>query len=215
MRVTVLACVSALAMSAPAYADDWTGFYVGLHAGYGFGENRVADDNPTLFYEIEPAGLIAGGQLGYNHQFGSFVIGIEADGTLGDLDESTEPSDPSGAFDVATIEIDYLASVRLRAGYATESTLFYVTGGVGFAAWTDRNFIGGLEFGSGADHDRTGWTAGVGVEYAVDANWSAKLEYLHYGFDEEIQPPSAFWYIGSDYFETSFDTVKVGLNYRF
>ncbi len=213
MRLASVLCLSTL-MSGAALAEgaDWTGFYAGVHTGYGFGQNRVADDNPIYFYEIEPDGLIAGGQLGYNHQFGSFVVGIEADATVGDID-TRQPY--SLSFDEVALKFDYLASIRLRAGYAAGNGLYYVTGGVGFASWSDHTYISGVEFGTGADHNRTGWTLGAGAEFIVTGNWTAKVEYLHYGFDDEIQPPSMFWFIGADHFETSFDTVKVGLNYRF
>ncbi len=210
MRLAAALCLAtALAPAALAEGRDWTGFYAGAHSGYGWGQNRLADDNPAYFYEIEPGGVIGGGQ------FGAFVIGLEGDATVGAFDKRIDPADAGGAFDEVSIEVDYLASIRLRAGVVVDDTLIYATGGVGFAAWTDRNFIGGSEFGDGADHDRTGWTAGLGVEHGVAERWTAKVEYLHYGFDDEVQPAAMFWYIGADHFETSFDTVKVGLNYHF
>lgn len=217
MRSATVFCLAAAALSGSALADgrDWSGFYAGAHSGYGWGQNRLADDNPAYFYEIDPGGVIGGGQLGYNYQFGAYLIGLEGDATIGALDKRMDPADAGGAFDEVSIEVDYLASVRLRFGMVFDDTLIYATGGVGFAAWTDRNFIGGSEFGDGADHDRTGWTAGLGVEHGVAEQWTAKVEYLHYGFDDEIQPPAMFWYIGADNFESSFDTVKVGLNYHF
>lgn len=216
MRCAILLCMSS-ALAAPAFAEDrdWSGAYIGVSAGYGWGDNRVADDNPDLFYRIEPGGLIAGGQIGYNLQIGGWVVGVEADATIGDLDRRMAPGDSVGAFDEVSIEVDYLASIRLRAGLTSGQALYYATGGVGFAAWTDRNFVGGVQFGDGLDHSRTGWTLGAGIEYAVDARWTAKFEYLHYGFGDETLPPTTFWYIGSDHFETSFDTVKFGLNFRF
>ena len=55
---------------------NWTGFYVGLNAGYGFGTSTwtfPAVDCPNQ------AGFLVGGTLGYNYQVGSFVFGVEGD----------------------------------------------------------------------------------------------------------------------------------------
>ena len=60
----------------PAPVFSWTGFYVGVHAGYGWSEfsasDPVAGDSTA-----EAKGWIAGAQLGYNYQIGQFVIGAE------------------------------------------------------------------------------------------------------------------------------------------
>ena len=68
--------------------------------------------------------------------------------------------------------------------------------------------------------DRWGWTAGVGVEWAFATNWSAMIEYDHYGFDTKtIQMNvinSSFAIIPANLnVRHDIDTVKVGINYRF
>ena len=69
------------------------------------------------------------------------------------------------------------ARVRLGAAPAN-SWLAYVTGGVALA---DVEAIAHQANGDSfsESHVRAGWTAGAGIEYAIDKNWSAKLEYLH------------------------------------
>ena len=79
----------------------WTGFYVGLNAGYGWGANTnvgVATGQVfDVFAPLDPlaalsaasasgttnvqdSGFIGGGQIGYNYQWGpSWVIGLETD----------------------------------------------------------------------------------------------------------------------------------------
>ncbi len=63
----------------PAY--NWTGAYIGINAGYGFGRSKW-DGLPASF---DVKGGMAGGQLGYNWQFGQFVYGVEGDGDWSDL----------------------------------------------------------------------------------------------------------------------------------
>jgi outer membrane immunogenic protein len=54
----------------------WSGFYVGLNAGYAFGEEvGIIDEAATEDMD----GFIGGVQVGYNHQFDRFVLGVEAD----------------------------------------------------------------------------------------------------------------------------------------
>ncbi len=55
---------------------NWTGWYAGLHAGYGWGNVTISD----LEENNKMRGWLAGGQLGYNVQTGSWVWGAEIDG---------------------------------------------------------------------------------------------------------------------------------------
>src|ERR1044071_8177168 len=92
-RLVLAACAGLLAMTmgSPSFAADiarpiykgpafvapvftWTGFYVGINAGYGFGSSNW-DPGPNP----DTNGFLIGGTLGYNLQTGSFVWGIEAD----------------------------------------------------------------------------------------------------------------------------------------
>src|SRR5215831_4345232 len=60
---------------------SWTGFYIGANLGGAWGQRNLTD---TLFglslSNVNNKGaFIGGGQLGFNYQFGNFVLGIEAD----------------------------------------------------------------------------------------------------------------------------------------
>lgn len=131
-------------------------------------------------------GFALGLQAGYNWQFSpNWVFGLEADITGTDMNDS-----------IAGVHshIDYLGTVRARLGYAVDRTLFYGTGGVAF----NRNAVAGVH-----DSD-TGYTLGLGIEWAFAPNWSAKVEYAYYNFDNNVT-------LGG----TDISTVKFGLNYRF
>jgi outer membrane immunogenic protein len=60
--------------------------------------------------------------------------------------------------------------------------------------------------------DRWGYAFGAGIEYGFTPNWSAKIEYMHYGFDSITSPAGTL----GDPIALSMrvDTVKVGVNYR-
>jgi outer membrane immunogenic protein len=96
------------AYAPPAYAppvSDWTGFYVGGHAGYGWGHDpftetvlpinggvpgvQVFNVNPTTITGLSPKGGVYGGQFGYNQQWGNWVGGLEFDISGTDMKDST------------------------------------------------------------------------------------------------------------------------------
>ena len=70
---------------APAYVApiqnyDWSGFYIGVMGGGGWGRSRQTDTAGTTtgFYDV--SGGFIGGTLGYNIQTRPWVWGIEGDG---------------------------------------------------------------------------------------------------------------------------------------
>ncbi len=124
---------------------DWTGFYMGVNAGYGVGRDRLQNNDPitpgsaTSTY-LQPAGGSGGGQIGYNWQtgsmFGPLVYGVEADIQGGELKDSY-PLLNNGAFPLApqdtySQKIDWFGTVRGRVGLATGPVLSYVTGGYAY-----------------------------------------------------------------------------------
>ena len=119
---------------------DWTGFYAGVHMGYGFGS---ADwSSPTRFYlgdgkkDALHEGLIFGAQGGYNYQTGPYVIGAEAEVDLGLLDSEANVggvSSPGQLGDFGRTRTNVLASLAARFGYAYGPALFYAKAGVAYA----------------------------------------------------------------------------------
>jgi outer membrane immunogenic protein len=185
---------------APAYAN-WNGFYIGLNAGYGFGKSVW--DFPTV--STTPKGFLGGGTIGYNFQTGVWVWGIE-----GDFDISTMKDSSSGGGPVSfETKNSWLATGRGRFGYAGwNNWLPYLTAGAAYGEIKATNSATG-----NASKDKLGWTAGVGVEYALWTNWSAKLEYLYVDlgkFDCGVA-------CGAPTDNVSFhaNIGRVGVNYRF
>lgn len=178
---------------------NWTGFYVGIVAGYGFGTS----DWSAPAISMDPKGFMVGGTLGYNYQVGSWVYGIE-----GDFSWSNMKGDVAcGAFTCET-KNNWLGTVRGRLGYAFDRWLPYLTGGVAFgdieASSTNPAFVGGKD-------TAIGWTAGVGLEYAFLSNWTAKIEYLYVDLGSVDVGTAALPRDVS--FKESI--IRLGLNYKF
>jgi outer membrane immunogenic protein len=184
---------------APPAFVNWTGFYVGLNAGYGFGKSNW--DTPAV--STSPRGLLAGVTAGYNSQTGTWLWGIE-----GDIDYSGMKGSADCIIGACETKNTWLGTARLRLGYAGwNNWLPYLTGGAAFG-----NIKASSPFGDAAK-TRIGWTAGAGVEYALLTNWSVKAEYLYVDlgkFDCDLS-------CGAVPDDVSFKTniVRVGLNYRF
>lgn len=198
---------------APAGNFSWRGFYAGLNGGYawGSGDPIIVTQGVTTgaLDAIDPSGWFGGGQIGYNAQFGNFVLGVEADLQGGAIDGST--SGNAGALGpyTASSEVNWLSTVRARAGFAADRMLIYATGGV---AWADMDFSlsdGATTF-SGND-TLTGYAVGAGVEWALGLNWTARAEYLY--VDLEDAKFSGGGTAAS--FDNAFHTMRVGLNYKF
>ena len=127
------------AASAPGQAPatfTWTGPYAGLNAGWGFG--TVTDPYVTpVVGSIKTSGVLGGLQVGYNHQAGDFVLGLEADYGMGNVKGDVSCSingvvlgdyKISGSAAVSST-LESFGTVRARAGVTMNSALLYVTGG--------------------------------------------------------------------------------------
>jgi outer membrane immunogenic protein len=146
---------------------NWTGAYIGINGGYGFGRSKW-NGLPASF---DVNGGMAGGQLGYNWQFGQFVYGIEGDGDWTDLRGAANRVNCIAG---CMTKNDFLSTARVRLGIAADRFLPYVTGGL--AVGDIKADVPGF---AGVDKTNAGWTAGAGLEYAITRNWSAKAEYLY------------------------------------
>ena len=160
--------------SAPAYR--WTGLYFGGHFGYGgggFGPGTNPAHNEAVVFPSSVTGLIGGYQVGYNWQLpNNVVLGVEGDITfLSPLDVNATATAPFNT------TLNYVATARGRAGYAFGNFVPYVTGGLAVGQSKVEALDGDGAVLSPKQHTHVGWTAGVGVEVALDRHWSAKLEY--------------------------------------
>ncbi|MFY9694069.1 MAG: outer membrane protein [Xanthobacteraceae bacterium] len=152
----------------PVY--NWAGFYVGINGGWGFG--NATWTSPLGSGSDADNGGVIGGTLGVNFQTGSFVFGVEGDWDYSGINTGTSGSvcNISGTCQTGNT---WLSTLRGRAGYAWDRVLLYLTAGGVFG-----NVQATLN-GVTTTKTQEGWTAGLGVEYALSQNWTAKLEYLY------------------------------------
>ena len=224
---------------APAFT--WTGFYIGLNAGYAFGQGRSASYYPANEYfninNVSPFGsyntnvngFTGGGQIGYNWQTGNFVFGLEAD-----INYVAGKKTASAVFDPPNLpttflrlrsELDYLGTVRARLGYAAMPNLMlYLTGGLAYGKTSNSSALDDEIPGPGWFYGRSsstkvGWTVGAGGEYAFTRNITAKLEYLYYdlGSSSHLGTPvfDADGVAPRASFTNKGSIVRAGINYKF
>lgn len=137
-------------MVSPAF--NWSGFYIGVNAGYAFNDDeniRTTGQTPGYVLNVtggarpdsvrlQRDGFVGGGQIGYNWQTGpNFVFGVGADIAYTDFnrDRNVVTIPLSGARSLNNTfssRMDYLGTVRGRLGYAIDRTLLYVTGGFAY-----------------------------------------------------------------------------------
>jgi high affinity Mn2+ porin len=204
-----------LPLKAPVFKAvyNWTGFYLGGHVGYGggsFGPGTNPLPEQGVFFPHSVTGVIGGYQAGYNRQLpNNVVLGVEADASFPSPIDA--PRLVPAPFNTA---LDYVGTVRGRAGYAFGTWLPYVTGGF---AWGHSHV--NLNDGAGSivsspGQNQAGWTAGAGIEFAVSGSWSAKVEYSYIDLVHRMYDLSGFG-LQNINVDPSIHLVKFGLNYRF
>jgi outer membrane immunogenic protein len=213
---------SALAADVPTKAPvykavepmfNWTGFYVGGHAGGLWSDKHwTFVPDPTSTASPDPKGLLGGLQAGYNFQYGSWVFGLEGDFSWADASGTGQFTQP-GAPVYAHSKIEFLSTLTGRIGYAAwQRSLIYFKGG---AAWlSEKHWEQADPITTQAEkQNRRGWTVGAGIEYALQKNWSVLLEYNYMDFGTD----NAYFFVFNDLDEIkqSVQVVKFGLNYRF
>src|SRR6195256_2513607 len=193
---------------------DWTGFYIGAHAGFGRGASIAGLTDPAITASSGSFGGVIGGvQAGYNVQLSSgIVLGAEADITFPNYLASNSIAALLATPRSDVVEqLDYAGTLRGRIGYASGHWLAYATSGL---AWAGERFVNTPAIGSEEKelNVRLGWAAGAGVEYAFAPHWSLRLEYLYSRFEQaDIRFPSATQISSS----LDLQSIRVGLNRKF
>jgi len=221
----------------PAALWSWSGFYVGGHAGYGWGrdpfyEPGMGDSGNVTVGGFDSRGVIGGFQAGANWQKGTWVGGLELDlsgtGVKGSSTSTAALTGGPPGTDTITSQdsFELLASGRARLGYLVRpDIMLYGTAGL---AWThltqssdETEIAGGVTTLTTSNTNvgwRLGWVAGAGGEFRLgSSSWLARVEYLHYdfgdsgnGFDTTV--PGFVTLASSD---ISIDAVRGGLSYKF
>lgn len=215
----------------------WSGFYVGVNAGYAgdkFDYPFRGDILARPFSgnaSVTSSGAVFGAQVGYNWQFASrWVLGVEADYQWSNIEGQVNINGALGGIGNAGIaagsEVKSFGTIRARLGYGWDRALLYVTGGWAYGKTDSAGSINlcppapGACFGGGLSRgtSHNGWAAGLGLEYALTNNLSFKTEYLYVDLgDKNLYSAVYPRGLGSANLdvETRFHLVRAGLNYRF
>jgi outer membrane immunogenic protein len=193
---------------APAFvpAYNWTGWYLGIQGGYGFGRSSWTDTASGLTtggFDVD--GALVGGTLGVNWQTGNWVFGLEGDGSWSNIRGSTTVN----CTPRCETRNNWLGTVRGRAGYAFDRVLPYITGGLA---------VGDIEaVGTGTQSStEAGWTVGAGVEWALAGPWTAKVEYLYADLGKmSCSAAVCTGVTGPTDVKLDTNIVRAGVNYRF
>ncbi len=161
---------------------DWSGLYYGLQAGGGWGDNEAFEiDTPAgtindgpLPYDSD--GFVGGAHIGYNMQSGSMVYGIEADAEFSDISGTWVWPTTSNYL---TKDIEWLASVRGRLGFAADRFLIYGTGGLAIGGVDMEAVEVAIPFSISGDEVAFGYTVGGGVEIGISESWTFGAEYRY------------------------------------
>lgn len=172
-------------------APSFTGFYVGAHGGFAqafYDVTAGTGANFPTIGEFEADGMMLGAHVGYQHQFDSnIVLGVEIDGSY--VFSADESIDSVGGTHVetATGDLDYLASARLKAGYAFGRFMPFATGGVALvgldASYFDNEGAAADELQE-FDDDVVAGVVGGGVEYLLTDYIVVRAQGEYYFVDE-------------------------------
>lgn len=217
------------AKASPA-AYDWTGFYLGGHMGYAWGNSNWTTTGASGAFSLaepidvfsEAGSFYEGLQAGYDYMLSNrYVIGVESDVSFPgfpnlsgiSIGGSSTFSSPATETETYSETALTFGTLRGRIGYAPDNWLFYATGGF---AWSyDQTTL--TQLASGITDKpflwRFGWAAGVGIEAPVAPHWTARLEYLFtdYG-NSNVIFANAGQRFTSDW---SPQELRAGLNYQF
>ena len=198
----------------PVVAPSWSGFYFGVHGGWGWGNTQISDPlfGPSFDpFEATYNGPLAGGQFGANLQYGNVVFGAELDGCWTFVRGNTNRNQ-SIITSSTTNAIDFraLATGTGRIGYAMGPWLAYAKAG---GAWADLEMTTQFMVDPTTYHrTMSGMVAGAGVEVAFLRNVSAKVEYNTFFFPTDhlvfVSPSTTS---SLDHFV---QVVKAGINVR-
>ena len=166
---------------APVPVFSWTGIYVGINGGYGFGDSNWSTPRLVPTGNFNTDGFLVGGTIGGNYQWGQFVLGIEGDGDWTNLNGTTFGT---AVCIGAVAQPRAIGSPRCAAAPAMRSTASWSTGRAApLSAISKLLRLPALQHST-----QIGWTAGGGVEFAFTPNLTAKVEYLYVDLGNQLAP---------------------------
>ncbi len=213
----------------PIIAPTWSGTYIGINGGYGWGTTNHTDVFGVTTGDFNQRGGMVGVTYGGNWQSGRWVLGFESDLDWADIKGTlTTAGPPLGLCSInggttCFTKLKDFSTERMRAGFDFNGWLLFGTAGAAFGRVNaGQNPCGLVPIGVGVGGGnscqegwRAGWVAGGGIEKMFAPHWSAKIEYLHFDLGNSIQyMPTAIAGGSSVHVLERGDLVRVGINYQ-
>jgi outer membrane immunogenic protein len=212
-------------IAAPVY--DWTGVYVGVFGGGGYGNHNVNNATgqvgPNIDYtaNYSSTGGVAGGEIGYDWQTGNYIVGIAGDVFWSGIRGNDSSQFAAGAFPGVTgVDADNLrwgGTLRARGGFTIDRWLMFFTGGYAFGDIQHTNTDATTNLVDKFTVHANGLTAGAGFEYAITNNVIGKFEYRYYNFNGYNRPGNPLTPNGQLSYttESTYSVVTIGLDFKF
>jgi len=217
----------------PVPAYDWSGFYIGGHVGYGWGETGATPSGIAGLlvdpFRTDNDGWLGGVTFGFNYQSGRVVVGYEGEWWWADITGNADTNFLLGLLPGATVAGSYqnnwMFTSAVRVGIAFDSVLLYGKAGLALAnndySVTASVPLIGFNYASSITETEVGWLVGAGIEWAVAGNWTMKVEGSYMDFGQKNRAFSGLPILGlislpvNADIESHIAAVKFGVNYRF
>ncbi len=202
-------------------AYDWSGFYAGIFGGYGGSNSTINFDGGPSNVGISGNGGVLGGDIGANANLGrNIVVGGEGSLSWDNISGSTAPPGDGGLY---STNLNWMATLTAKLGFTVDRFLVYADAGGAIAGLNQgaRDVVVD-PYTASFDSVVTGWTAGVGAEYALTDALSVNLKYAYADFGTKSYDATlsrgdlggAFYWSGHTA-SLSTQTITAGLNYKF
>jgi len=202
----------------PQSGHDWSGTYIGGQVGQGWGhaKNDFWNGGTSAWDpdgDIDYKSLTGGLHIGVQQQFHAFAAGIEADLSLAHF----YGDDAQVAGRVNEIAINALGTLRGRLAWTAGNLMVYGTAGLALAQFKKTDQAGRIPANAQL---AGGWTAGGGVEMALDGNWSIRAEYLHTRLNDtetaiNVNDPPFVGTYAHRANAPAINLLRIGASYRF
>lgn len=170
---------------------DWSGFYTGLHGGYGWAETsgQIGPFGPTtITYGGDRDGFFYGAHIGAQKQFGGLVLGVEGSLSKANIEGSSAVGGiilPPGSSLTTSYHMAWLATAEAKAGLDMGRLLPFATAGGACAqgkAGVSFTSPGPSFSANSSDEYNCGWTVGAGADWMVTQNIIATVKYNYVDF---------------------------------
>lgn len=209
----------------PAEAGGWSGAYAGFSAGYASGDDQAQEINGARNYIADFNGAVGSAHIGWQQQYRSIVAGIEVEAGYLSLSDNVTREVVGGSI-TSGADLGAYAAFTGRLGYLIDpATLVYGRAGVAVAKLDSRttqtctgpDLCGGAQSSAESSAATSDYSLalviGGGLERAIDARWTARIDYQFMNFRDELALPAVDG-PGWEH-EADVHTIQAGLSYRF